>query len=114
MWSGSSNHVYITIYTVAQGTSTLCHPPMMTEDWVSDDEGPAEVHYQKGIWTASQRSCIRSFAEQWNTEAADRKSILPNIVTALLALPEPPTMQNISSVCSSCICGVVSELMWDS
>lgn len=88
----------MTIYTDAQGMSTLCHPPTMTDDWVSADEGPAEVPQQRGIWTASQKICIRSFAEEWNNEAADRKLILPKIVTALLALSEPPTVQNMGLV----------------
>lgn len=71
---------------------------IMTDDWVSADEDPAQVPQQRGIWTASQKTVIRSFAGQWNAEAADRKAILPNIVTALLALPEPPTLQNMGLV----------------
>lgn len=70
----------------------------MSDEWASDDEDITQVPQQRGIWTASQKVVIRSFAEKWNTEAADRKTILPNIVAALLALPDPPTVQNMGSV----------------
>lgn len=87
------------LFKPISGNVTVFAPNLtMSDEWVSADEGPPEAPQQKGIWTAPQKTVIRGFAEEWNAEAADRKAILPTIVAALLALPEPPKVQNMGSV----------------
>lgn len=87
---------------------TLLYRPLlfnhstMDDEWENDD-APSQTFQKQGKWSSSQKVCIRSFSEQWNTKDADRKVILPTIVTALLALPDPPTLQNLGSVCRSTI-----------
>lgn len=71
----------------------------MSDDWVSADEGPTQAAQPKGLWTVTQKSVIRTFADEWNADGADRNVILPTIVAALLALSEPPIMPNMGSVC---------------